>query len=81
MDMYTLFRFIRLKKFEDIRFFNENIARPIQGKEEEGFKRLRIVLKSCLIRRRKDTEIDGKPLIILPKREVIIDRCVAWSNR
>lgn len=46
--------------------------------------RLAVVLKAVMLRRTKTMMIDGKPLLQLPKREIIevkgpfLDECVAW---
>lgn len=43
---------------------------------EQGMKQLRVVLKAIMLRRMKDSEIDGKPILNLPAKTEHIHNCV-----
>jgi SNF2 family DNA or RNA helicase len=76
-DLYSLFKFLgdAAKPMNDWAVFREKILDPIKrnrGKTAMG--RLQIILKALLLRRTKEDQVDGKALIQLPKREVILIR-------
>ena len=37
-------------------------------------KRLQAILQTCILRRRKDTELDGRRLVELPPKEVVLTK-------
>ncbi|KAJ3156294.1 hypothetical protein HK101_001498 [Irineochytrium annulatum] len=79
-DIYSLFRFLKTPMVEEYDIFRESIGRKINSKHEHlqriGYARLQAILKTCLLRRRKtDKRKDGRPLVELPPREVVLDKC------
>ena len=67
-----MLKFLRTKTYSTQSVFEELISTPISKGQSIGFDRLKIILKSVLLRRTKTTVIDGKPLFNLPKRNVIV---------
>lgn len=69
----------------DFTEFKLKIFDPLKNKRTKiAMTRLAVVLKAVMLRRTKTMMIDGKPLLQLPKREIIevkgpfLDECVAW---
>lgn len=75
MDMYSLFAFLGktvVRPLHDIADFKAKIEQPIKNKRAKiGLARLSIVLQAIMLRRVKTQLINGRPLLQLPKREVI----------
>ncbi|CAG8606777.1 1100_t:CDS:10 [Paraglomus brasilianum] len=70
-ELYSLFRFLRIEPLNNYDTFKKTIMQPIQyGRIGTSFKRLQIILKAVMLRRTKNTFIDGKPLLTLPERNV-----------
>eukprot|EP01114_Cavostelium_apophysatum_P023640 TRINITY_DN8971_c0_g1_i1.p1 TRINITY_DN8971_c0_g1~~TRINITY_DN8971_c0_g1_i1.p1 ORF type:complete len:838 (+),score=223.89 TRINITY_DN8971_c0_g1_i1:102-2615(+) len=72
-DIFSLFRFLKLENFtgsEGVRWWKENILKLYQSDDETAQIRasyeLQRILKSVMLRRTKDQEFNGKPLLILP---------------
>lgn len=52
--------------------FKQKIADPLKnGRAKLAMARLAVVLKAVMLRRTKTMMIEGKPLLTLPKREII----------
>lgn len=70
-DLYSLFRFLRIKPYDDYPTFKTQIVSLVaQGRGKLAMRRLHVILKAIMLRRTKTTLIDGKPLLQLPKRTV-----------
>lgn len=63
-DVYGLLRFIQHKPFGDWDTF-KNIAK---GADDAATKRVQHALAGVLLRRTKDSELDGRKIIVLPSR-------------
>ncbi|KAJ8091867.1 hypothetical protein PM082_021103 [Marasmius tenuissimus] len=68
MDLYSLFRFLNVKPYNDVNWFKENIDGPIRRKNGTGLigfehgkamKKLQLCLSRILIRRDKHGQTDG----------------------
>ncbi|KAI5118940.1 hypothetical protein M0805_006286 [Coniferiporia weirii] len=76
-ELYSLLKFLRIRPLNDWEIFNNQINKPVKsGKSVRAMKRLQVVLKVIMLRRKKDTELNGKPLIELPERIVNIVPCL-----
>lgn len=77
VELYSLFRFLRIKPFSDWAIFNEQIAKPIANGRggTRAMKRLHVVLKNVMLRRKKTDYVNGVPLIKLPARNVQVLSC------
>ncbi|GLI60468.1 hypothetical protein VaNZ11_002626 [Volvox africanus] len=68
-DLYSYFRFLRYAPYCESRKFKELIKVKIAEKPEIGYKFLQAVLQTVLLRRTKQSKINGEPIIKLPARE------------
>ncbi|GAA5878782.1 hypothetical protein JCM1840_007244 [Sporobolomyces johnsonii] len=73
-DLFALFEFLGrivnpLHQFSE---FKAKIADPLKNKRTKvALARLAVVLKAIMLRRTKTMVVDGKPLLVLPAREII----------
>ena len=76
-ELFSLFKFLRIKPLSNWDTFNNQIAKPVNSGRGAGraMKRLQVVLKQVMLRRRKDQLLNGEVLIKLPKRLVEIISC------
>ncbi|KAJ2919706.1 hypothetical protein MD484_g704, partial [Candolleomyces efflorescens] len=76
-EIQSLFKFLRVKPYSDVTRFNVDIAKPINSGRGAGsaMKRLQVILKSIMLRRRKEDSLNGKSLIELPARDLEIISC------
>lgn len=73
-DLYSYFRFLRYDPYAVYKSFCSTIKIPISRNPTNGYKKLQAVLKTVMLRRTKGTLIDGKPVITLPPKTVILKR-------
>ncbi|GAA5898540.1 hypothetical protein JCM6882_007810 [Rhodosporidiobolus microsporus] len=77
IDLFALFEFLGrvVRPMDDYSHFKLKIGDLLKAKNTErqktGYARLKIILDAVMLRRRKTDVINGKPLITLPKREII----------
>ena len=64
-DLYGLFRFLEVPALSDFSEFSHQI---LSRRPREGALRVQIVLRSLMLRRKKDEEVNGRPLIVLPTK-------------
>ena len=69
-DAFGLIRFLQFRPWNDWKEFNESIGRYEKKRPKLATDRLQSVFKTTLLRRNKDTVLDGKKLITLPKKTV-----------
>ncbi|KAH9830624.1 SNF2 family N-terminal domain-containing protein [Rhodofomes roseus] len=75
-ELFSLFKFLRVKPLNDWPTFNSQIAQPIKAnRTARAMKRLHVVLSAVMLRRTKDTVVNGKPILELPERVVEIVDC------
>lgn len=71
-ELYSLIRFLRIKPYDDWNKFSEDIDRPIRrwkaGMETPSMLRLQTLVKSLMLRRSKDSRLDGRRIIDLQER-------------
>ncbi|KAJ6455500.1 SNF2 family N-terminal domain-containing protein [Mycena vitilis] len=81
-ELFSLFKFLRIKPLNDWEHFNNQIAKPVKSGDSAGraMKRLQVVLQHIMLRRMKTQRINGKPLIELPPRIVNIVSCTFDSS-
>ncbi|GFR48225.1 hypothetical protein Agub_g10086, partial [Astrephomene gubernaculifera] len=68
-DLYSYFRFLRYTPYCEARSFKQLIKGKIAERPEIGFKFLQAVLQAVLLRRTKQTTLQGEPIIRLPPRQ------------
>ena len=69
-DAYGLIRFLKLRPWNDWHEFNNLIGRNEKRRPKLATDRLQTIFKTTLLRRNKDTVLDGKKLITLPPKTV-----------
>ncbi|EJD05330.1 uncharacterized protein FOMMEDRAFT_138838 [Fomitiporia mediterranea MF3/22] len=75
-ELYSLLNFLRIRPLNDWEIFNNQINKPVKlGRSTRAMKRLQVVLKAIMLRRRKDSVLNGKQLLELPDRIVKIIPC------
>ncbi|KZT30161.1 hypothetical protein NEOLEDRAFT_1238288 [Neolentinus lepideus HHB14362 ss-1] len=80
-DLYPLFCFIGARPLNDWDIFKEKVARPVsRGLIGSAMQKLHIYLNGVMIRRRKDTLINGHPIVVLPSRTVQLIVCPFTSS-
>lgn len=74
-ELYPLLRFLRYKPYNKEEKFKSSILTPIQRDwdSRHAYRRLHVLLKTILLRRSKDSKIDGKPIITLPEKHMVVD--------
>jgi len=83
-EMYSLVKFCRIRPYNDWAKFNRDIGGPIKkrGKgryvsdyaEEKAMQTLQALLRAILLRRTKQSTIDGKPILQLPPKTTTEER-------
>ncbi|KAJ3534788.1 hypothetical protein NM688_g7079 [Phlebia brevispora] len=70
-ELYSLIKFLRIKPLNDWPTFRDQISEPIKkNRPQRAIKRLHVILNACMLRRTKNTVLNGKPLLDLPDRIV-----------
>lgn len=77
-ELYPILRFLKLKPYDDEKKFKQDISVPLKGNSEvfddydrnQSMRKLRAVLLAVMLRRTKDSQVDGKPLVQLPQKHV-----------
>ncbi|KAL5514334.1 hypothetical protein ACEPAG_2422 [Sanghuangporus baumii] len=69
-DAYGPFRFLRLNPWDNREEFYDHIIRMSKKCPDLCSKRLQTIFATCLLRRRKDSMLDGKRLVELPPKDV-----------
>ncbi|CAX41939.1 ATP-dependent helicase, putative [Candida dubliniensis CD36] len=80
-ELYPLLRFLKIQPYCAEEKFRTDILTPIKSKTDlydeydvkESMKKIQAVLKSILLRRTKDSLIDGAPILNLPEKHVLSD--------
>ncbi|XP_021735489.1 helicase-like transcription factor CHR28 isoform X1 [Chenopodium quinoa] len=67
-EMYSYFRFLRHHFYSSYKNFYGGIKNPISRDPNIGYKKLQAVLRTLLLRRTKETLLDGEPIISLPPK-------------
>ncbi|KAF5325961.1 hypothetical protein D9611_000760 [Ephemerocybe angulata] len=69
-DLYGLLRFGRFAPWNDWPSFNEHIARVQVEDAPLAGQRAQVILKPLLLRRTKNSMLEGKPILELPPKEI-----------
>ncbi|TPX13914.1 uncharacterized protein E0L32_005614 [Thyridium curvatum] len=74
-ELFSLIRFLRIRPYNEITRFNAQFHTLKPGskewsvdKRDTAMQRLRAVLKAIMLRRMKNSQIDGKPILNLPPK-------------
>lgn len=77
-ELYPILRFLKTRPYNDETKFKRDISVNMRSNNDEAdeydrnvsMKKLRAILLAIMLRRTKDSKVDGKPLIELPKKTV-----------
>lgn len=70
-DLFSYFRFLRYEPYGDAASFRTLIKEPIRVDPASGFRRLQAILRAVMLRRTKQSRINGAPIVRLPPRTVV----------
>ncbi|KAI0342316.1 hypothetical protein BDW22DRAFT_1395176 [Trametopsis cervina] len=73
-DAYPLFRFLRIRPWYDWNEFNNHVTSNEKKNPSLAMQRLQVIFRSMLLRRKKDSKLDGKPLIELPPKIITLHK-------
>jgi hypothetical protein len=69
----------RIEPLSDKAFWNRVLERPIKHGDPRGLPRLRALMASCAMRRTKETRINGKNIVDLPRKTISLQ--VSWLRQ
>ncbi|XP_055579218.1 helicase-like transcription factor isoform X2 [Falco biarmicus] len=71
-DLWSLISFLKLKPFTDREWWHRTIQRPVTMGAPGGLGRLQSLIRTITLRRTKTSKVNGKPILELPERRVLI---------
>ncbi|KAG7809258.1 hypothetical protein KL921_003255 [Ogataea angusta] len=75
-ELYPILRFLKIKPYCEEARFKERISNALRskyGSETRGVQTVQALLTAILLRRTKKTLIDGKPILQLPEKHVVVN--------
>ncbi|VAI75716.1 unnamed protein product [Triticum turgidum subsp. durum] len=73
-ELYSYFRFLKYDPYSTYSSFCTMIKHPIARNAVHGYKKLQTVLRIVLLRRTKETKINGEPIINLPPKTIKLQK-------
>ncbi|XP_059159107.1 helicase-like transcription factor [Physella acuta] len=73
-DLWSLVNFLKVKPFTDKVWWNRTIVRPLSKREKPAMQRVCHLMKNLAMRRTKNQQINGKPILELPARKVFLEK-------
>ncbi|KQK18942.1 helicase-like transcription factor CHR28 [Brachypodium distachyon] len=73
-ELYSYFRFLKYDPYSTYSSFCTMIKHPIARDAVHGYKKLQTVLRIVLLRRTKETKINGEPIINLPPKTINLNK-------
>ncbi|KAL6843089.1 hypothetical protein ACP4OV_026802 [Aristida adscensionis] len=73
-ELYSYFRFLKYDPYSTYNSFCTMIKHPIARNAIHGYKKLQTVLRIILLRRTKETLINGEPIIKLPPKTINLNK-------
>ncbi|XP_021319327.1 helicase-like transcription factor CHR28 [Sorghum bicolor] len=74
VDLYSYFRFLKYEPYSKFRSFSSMLKDPISRDTSLGYKKLQTVLRIVLLRRTKETLLDGEPIIKIPPKTIQLSK-------
>ncbi len=72
-ELWSLLLWLKFEPYASSRnTFRNDIERPVKNGDPRGVQRLQTVVEAVCLRRTKEDEVNGQPLVKLPKKEVRI---------
>ncbi|RAR12268.1 swi snf family dna-dependent atpase [Stemphylium lycopersici] len=76
-ELYPLVRFLKVEPYCEWTKFSVEIARPVKNtnpsSRTKAMNRIRILLRSLMLRRQKDSKVDGQPVSNIPPKHTMVD--------
>ncbi|BGP44657.1 hypothetical protein JCM10450v2_000471 [Rhodotorula kratochvilovae] len=69
-DLWPLFRFLQLKCWHDYKTYQESVLHYEKKHPDIAGRKAQAILRTCMLRRKKDSKLDGKELISLPEKHI-----------
>ncbi|KAL1302769.1 hypothetical protein AAFC00_003116 [Neodothiora populina] len=73
-ELYSLVHFLKIKPYSEWQKFNMDFVRPLKSTNENhrgmAMQKLQALLKAVLLRRNKQTKVNGRPILTLPERVI-----------
>ncbi|KAF0910828.1 hypothetical protein E2562_004795 [Oryza meyeriana var. granulata] len=73
-DLYSYFHFLKYEPYSAYSSFRSMIKYQISRDATRGYKKLQAILKIVLLRRTKETLIDGEPIIKIPPKTIQLSK-------
>ncbi|CDR47662.1 CYFA0S36e00122g1_1 [Cyberlindnera fabianii] len=88
-ELYPLLRFVGIRPYNDEGRFRAEISSRLdhnnknydEWDRDDAIKKLRLLLRSIMLRREKDSKIDGKPILELPEKNIVVTHTDLQSNK
>lgn len=75
-ELHSLIQFLRIKPYDDHKLFTRDISQPLGHKDSRGAqanRKIQALLTAIMLRRTKDSRIDGKEILNLPEKHNTVD--------
>ncbi|GAA5916809.1 hypothetical protein JCM8208_004781 [Rhodotorula glutinis] len=69
-DLFPLFRFLQLKPWYDWKDYNQSVVSYEKKHPDTAGRKAQAILRTCMLRRKKDSKLDGKELISLKEKHI-----------
>lgn len=74
-ELFSLIHFCRIRPFNEWTLFRQEIQNPImkdrfERSRQNAMKKLQGLIRATMLRRTKESKLDGKPLVSLPPRQI-----------
>ncbi|GAA5992067.1 hypothetical protein JCM10908_000725 [Rhodotorula pacifica] len=69
-DLFPIFRFLQLKPWYEWTRYREHVIAYEKKRPDVAGRKAQAILRSCMLRRKKDSKLDGKELISLPPKTI-----------
>ena len=69
-DLFPIFAFLRLHPLDNFDFFQKLVIAPMRQRSPASMVRIRKLLQIFCLRRTKDQQLNGQPIIILPTKTI-----------
>jgi len=79
-ELFSLIKFLRIPPYNSSERFNRDFVNPLKGRgevsKERAMRALQVLLKAVLLRRTKQSQIDGRPILNLPERTTEVKHAI-----
>ncbi|GLC34103.1 hypothetical protein PLESTB_000837700 [Pleodorina starrii] len=69
-DLHGQLCFLRLEPLHERSIFNRVLERPLKACDPRAVKKLQVLMRTIAMRRTKDLQINGRPLVVLPRKTI-----------